>query len=102
MLYLPIEPDEPSKSRPRSSPSDAGQDPTASSILRAASRFSSFEIPKPTCAELGVSGSPTFVAIRNWQRASFGKGPNPKTYGITVGTFADPDFRRQVVHPSFM
>src|SRR5262249_46214822 len=27
------------------------------------------------------------------------RGPNPKTYGITVGSFADPDFRRQVVHP---
>jgi 2-hydroxychromene-2-carboxylate isomerase len=27
--------------------------------------------------ELGVFGSPTFVAIGNWQRASFGKGTEP-------------------------
>src|SRR5215831_21039899 len=47
ILHQRIEPDEPSKSRPGSSPSDVGQDPTAS-ISRAASTFSSFGIPKPT------------------------------------------------------
>jgi len=28
------------------------------------------------------------------------RGPNAKTYGVTVVNFADPDFRRQVVHHS--
>ena len=42
-----------------------------SSILRAASTFSSFGIPKPTVRGPCVSGSRTFVG--NWQRASFGK-----------------------------
>jgi hypothetical protein len=97
-----IEPDEPSKSRPTSSPSDVGQDPAASSILRAAGTFSGFGIPKPTVRGFCVSGSSIFVAIGNWQRASFGKGTNPKTYRITVGSFADPDFRPRVVHHSFM
>ena len=38
-----IEPDEPSKSRPTSSPNDVGQDPAASSISRAASHVAQNE-----------------------------------------------------------
>ena len=95
MLYYRIEPVEPSKSRPRSSPSDVGQDPTASSISRAASKFSSFGIPKPT-----AHGSLASLVHRPLWRYGIVLGrllrtrPNPNTYGITAGSFADPHFRR--------
>src|SRR5438105_1421243 len=56
MLHQRIEPDEPSKSRPTSSPSDVGQDPTASSISRAAS----------TSAVLGFRSRPCAGAWRLW------------------------------------
>jgi hypothetical protein len=36
------------------------------------------------------------------QQRPLRRRPNPNTYGITAGSFADPHFRRQVVHHSFM
>jgi hypothetical protein len=48
MLHLRSSQTNRQKTVPTSSPSDVGQDPTALSISRAASTFSSFGIPKPT------------------------------------------------------
>ena len=77
MLHQRIEPDEPSKSRPTSSPSDVGQDPTASSISRAASTVSGWDSETDCARELGVFGSPPFVAIGNCSGASFVKETEP-------------------------
>jgi hypothetical protein len=50
-------------------------------------------------------GSTTSVALpagTGRQKRLLGRRPNPNTYRITAGSFADPDFRRQVVHHSSM
>ena len=77
MLHQRIEPDEPSKSRPTSSPSDVGQDPTASSISRGEHIQQFWDSEADRARELGVFGSPPFVAIGNCSGASFVKETEP-------------------------
>ena len=60
MLHPRIEPDEPSKSRPMSSPSDVGQDPTGVVDLARSEHIQQFWASETDRArELGVFGSPT-------------------------------------------
>ena len=90
-------PNEPSKSRPTSSPSGVGQDPVVDLARREhIQQFWDSETDRARTLRLWFTD-----LCRELAKGVFCKrGPNAKTYGVTVVTFADPDFRRQVVHHS--